>query len=199
MIDNIFGYKTNLLILRFLTKFDNQFFTPDEIAKEIWAGLRNVKDSLRTLTYEKILEKKISLNRAHYKFAIKSPLTGLIYNLFEEERRRVALRTSKIYKILSEIESKVIKTLGLNLVDIILFGSISKGRDTVNSDIDLCVLVEQHNQLDEKKLRALSFENKFSNEIQFHIFTLDDFIRGKENNPLIKNILRDGISLKIGE
>ncbi|MCK4589911.1 MAG: nucleotidyltransferase domain-containing protein [Nanoarchaeota archaeon] len=200
MLDHIFSNKTNIRILRFLTKFDNQFFSIEEIAKEIGAGLKNVYDSLKILHYEGTLTRKTATDKMYYKFIIDSPITRSIAELFKEERKRLPLKTTKFYKILSEIELKIIKIAGKNLVDIFLFGSISKGRDTPKSDIDLCVLIEKHNPRIEQKIKSLSFENNYSNEIQFHIFTINEFIPAvrKKQNPLIKNIVRDGLSLKIG-
>ncbi len=200
MIDNIFGNKTNVLVLRFLAKFNNQFFTKEEIAKEIGAGPRNVYDSLQALSYEKILTKKYTTGKLFYKFVVDSKVKELIYSLFQEERERLPLKTTKFYKLISEIESKIIKIVGSNLVDIFLFGSVAKGRDTETSDIDLCVLLDKHNSKVEKKITTMSFDKKFSREVQMHIFTASELLEGQKNkNPLVMNILRDGLSLKIGK
>lgn len=200
MIDNLLGNKTNILILRFLAKFENQFFPIEEIAGETGAGFRNVYDSLRILVNENVLKAKITKGRAHYKFDIDSKVNQLISNLFEEERKRLLFRNNHIYKVLSEIESKIIKAAGSDLIDIFLFGSVAKGRDTINSDIDLCVLVKEKDPKLLDKIRSIQFDRKFKHEMQIHVFTSKEFIDAdKNNNPLIKNILRDGLSLKIGK
>lgn len=197
MIDNVFSNRTNVLILRFLSKFDNQFFTKEEIAQEINAGLRNVYDSLKYLTYEKIVTKKVD-DKIYYRFVIDSKTKEIIHELFSEERNRLSLRILSLYKDLSEIEAKINKIAGINLVDIFLFGSIAKGRDTINSDIDLCVILNKHKKNIVNKIRSLSFE--FRREIQIHIFTSKEFLQAKQNkNQLVMNILRDGISLRIGK
>lgn len=200
MIDNILGNRTNILVLRFLIRFKDQFFPIEEIAKETGAGLRNIHDSLRTLTGENLLKIKSTLGRNYYKFQIDTKINELIALLFDEENKRLYFNSINIYKILSEIEAKINNIVGTNLIDIFLFGSVAKGRDTVNSDIDLCVLVERKDQSLLTKLRSLQFDNKFKNEIQIHTFTNKEFIDANKNeNPLVKNILRDGLSLKIGK
>lgn len=198
MIDNLLGNKTNTLILRFLTKFDNQFFSIEEIAKETGAGLRNVYDSLRILSHESILMKRVTSGKVHYKFVVDSKVKDLIYQLFGEEKKRLFLKTNQMYKVISEIESKIIKIAGSNLIDIFLFGSVAKGRDTIGSDIDLCVLIKKKDPKVKEKIKAISLDKK--NNLQMHIFTSEEFISADKNgNPLVKNILRDGLSLKIGK
>lgn len=200
MLDTLLGNKTNILVLRFLTRFENQFFPIDEIARETGAGLRNVYDALRILAHEQVVKTKVTGGRIYYKFDVDSKVKQLIFNLFEEERSRLLLKTNHIYKILSEIESRIIKGVGSNLIDIFLFGSIAKGRDTVNSDIDICVLVKKKDPFQLNKIRIIQFDNKFKHQIEIHVFTSKEFIDGSKNeNSLIKNIIRDGISLRIGK
>jgi len=200
MIDNLLGNKTNMLVLRFLTKFDNQFFSIEEIAKETGAGLRNIYDSLKILHYEGMIIKSASPGKANYKFIVDSKVKELVYRLFEEERKRLFLRTTKLYKTLSEIESRIIKAAGPNLINIFLFGSMAKGRDTINSDIDLCVIIEKRDSKIVEKIKAVSFENKYSNDIQIHVFTSKEFISADKNRtPLVRDIIKDGLSLKISK
>ena len=200
MLDNLLGNKTNILVLRFLTKFQNQFFPIEEIADEVGAGLRNVYDSLRILTNENILKTKTNKGRVYYRFDVDSNVKKLIFNLFEEERQRLFFKANAIYKVLSEIELRIIKSVGSNLIDIFLFGSIAKGRDTTNSDIDLCILVKEKDSRLLDKIRTIQFDEKFKRDMQIHVFTSKEFIDGDKNeNPLIKDILRDGLSLKIGK
>ena len=72
MIDNILANKTNILILRFLIRFENQTFTAEDIANSTGAGKRNLYDSLNILSYEKIVAKKSVNNRVYYQFIADS-------------------------------------------------------------------------------------------------------------------------------
>lgn len=198
MIESVLGNKTNILVLRFLIKFKNQFFAADEISKELGVGLRNTYDSLNMLSYGGILSKRFSQGKIYYKFLVGSSIQEFISLLFEEEHKRISLQNTSYYKIISEIESKIIKIAGSDLVDIILYGSVAKGRDTLASDIDICVLLNKGNEKIKREIANLAFETKYKKEIQIHVFTSKEFISA-DKNPLVKEIIRDGMSLKVGK
>ncbi len=200
MIDNILGNKTSILVLRFLIRFNGEFFPADEISKATGAGLRNVYDSLKALSYDNIVSKKLTNGKIHYRFIIDSSFKRTISNLFEEEQNRLFLRNINFYKMISEIESNIIKIAGGNLVEIILYGSVAKGRDTINSDIDFCVLINKEDEKLKIAIRKLTYENKFKREIQIHVFTSKEFKEAyQKENPLVLNIVREGASLKVGK
>ena len=91
MIDNILGNRTCILVLRFLTKFENQFFSADEISKATGAGLRNVYDALASLSYERIASNRFTKGKIYYKFRVDSSVKKSISLIFEDERTKVWL------------------------------------------------------------------------------------------------------------
>lgn len=199
MIESIFGNKTNVLILRLLTRFKNEALSAEQISAQTGAGLRNVYDSLISLVHENVLIKDNSSRTAYYKFIVNSKINELINDMFEEERTRLYLNTNKTYRTIAEIESKIIKVLGSNLVDILLFGSVAKGKETYGSDIDICILIEREDDAAVNNVKSALFSLKLKNEIQPHVFTIRTFLKAKEQgNPLVESIIRDGISLKLG-
>lgn len=194
MLDTILGTKTNILILRLFTKFHSQSFSVEDIVKETCAGQRNIYKALGCLVSQRILIK----NGRFYRFILNSSISQLIYSLFEEERRRFFL-PMPFYKILAEIESKITLSLKQNLMDVFIFGSVAKGRASIDSDIDICVLVADKTPDVESKIREIGYAHDFPNEVHFHVFTGDEFLDAKSNgNPLILDIIRDGLSLKMG-
>lgn len=197
MIDNILGNRTNILVLRFLTRFKDQFFSADEIAKETSAGLKNVYDTLKMLSYEGLISEKKLKGKIYYKYIVDSSTKESIFRIFEEERRKVFLHNNSFYKIISELESNIVKIAGSDLVDIILYGSLAKGSETINSDIDLCVLIQEDDPGLKKKIIGLSFENKFDRDLQIQVFSSKEFLSANKN-PLVQNIMREGLSLKMG-
>ena len=200
MIDNILGNKTSILVLRFLIRFNGEFFPADEISKATGAGLRNVYDSLNALSYDNLVSKKAVHGKILYQFVVDSSFKRTISNLFQEEQNKLFLKNIVFYKLLSEIESKIIKIAGSNLVEIILYGSVAKGRDTINSDLDLCVLINKDDEKFKTAIKRLAYDHKFKREIQIHVFTSEEFKKAyKNDNPLILNISREGASLKVGE
>ena len=103
MIDNIFGNKTNVLVLRFLTRFANEFYPATEISEETGAGLRNVHDSLKMLSYAGVLSKRLSNGKIYYKFVADTIFNAFIHDIFSEERKRLFLQRTKLHKVLYEI------------------------------------------------------------------------------------------------
>lgn len=200
MIDTILGNKTSILVLRFLTRFNGEFFPADEISKATGAGLRNVYDSLKALSYDNIVSKRVAKGKIHYRFIVDSSFKRTILNLFEEEHKKLFLKNITFYKLLSEIESNIIKIAGSNLVEIILYGSVAKGRDTINSDIDICVLINKDNEKLKTAIKRLAYDHKFKREIQIQVLTSEEFKEAYKNeNPLTLNITREGASLKVGD
>jgi predicted nucleotidyltransferase len=200
MIDNIFGSKTNILVLRFLSRFKNQFFTPDEVSKATLAGKRNVYDSINQLFFEEILTKKIAAGKTYYSFMANTKANEFISGIFNEENKKRFIRSIANYKLISEAEAKLIKSGGSEIIDIMLFGSAAKGTDTEKSDIDLCVIIKKDDEKLKKKLEMIGIENNFKKEVQVHVFTENQFNSAvKSKNSLVMNILREGMSLKGGK
>ena len=79
MIDAILGNKTNIIILRFLTKFDSQFFPVEEIVKGTGCGLRNIHDSIKYLLHEGIIDIKTVSIKKYYRFMVDSKTKEIIY------------------------------------------------------------------------------------------------------------------------
>lgn len=146
------------------------------------------------------MESKANAGKIYFKFNVDSKFKDVLKVLFDEERKQLYLRNIGTYKALSEIEAKIIKLAGSNLAEILLFGSVAKGRDTSDSDIDICLLIRKEDKSLRQSIRTLSLDNKSEHEVQIHIFTLEEFMLARRNkNPLVEDILKDGLSLKIGK
>lgn len=110
-------------IILFLGDYpENKFFTK-EIAEKLNISLGGTHNALKYLVKEKIIEQEQKGNMKFY--------------CINEENSLV-----KQFKITSAIEelSLLIKKIKDDCINIILFGSASRGEQTVDSDIDLFVL-----------------------------------------------------------
>ena len=94
----------------------------------------------------------------------------------------------KIYFILIDISSELSNLKGLE--QIYLFGSYAKLIYTEKSDIDLAV-VTKGNQIKIKE-KVKKIEKKYNKIIELHFFDSKDM---KQNDPFIKDILRNGVKL----
>lgn len=113
-------------------------------------------------------------------------------------------RLNKEHQLYEEIKSIVSKTIGLeselkSLIDKLdkvecafIFGSIAKGTENSNSDVDL-MLIGDVNQ--DSLTSALSLmEGKIAREINYHIYSsLEVHKKMKENNNFLSNIFSSPI------
>lgn len=103
----------------------------------------------------------------------------------------------KITYSLRELNKKdLILSLKNNSSHVVLFGSVAKGLDEENSDIDLLIISD-----DKKKIKDILFniQDKFDREINYHIFSWSEWKKQKtENKAFYQDIISTGINL-IGE
>ena len=77
-----------------------------------------------------------------------------------------------------------------NLTSIILFGSLAKGEDSQESDIDILIIGKQ------KHLGIGEFEDKLNKEITLHFFSWSEWNeKAKEDHPFYYEIINHGIPL----
>ncbi len=101
---------------------------------------------------------------------------------------------SKItYNIRQLLKSGLIEFLKNNLANvtsIILFGSLAKGEDDNESDIDILIIGKQ------KHLSLSEFEDKLNKEITLHFFSWSEWnSKAKEDHPFYYEIINYGIPL----
>ncbi|MEK6913705.1 MAG: nucleotidyltransferase domain-containing protein [Nanoarchaeota archaeon] len=154
---------------------------------------------------------KIHLREFSRKMKISLNTSQRFLNLFLEqgfiqESREANLRyfkanlnslTFKYLKIafsLKELESSgLIDYLTNKFIQIVLFGSIAKGEDDINSDVDLvCIGLK-------KELDLFEFSKKLKKEINVHFFNPAQWKKQKqENKAFYQDVISTGINL-IGE
>ena len=85
---------------------------------------------------------------------------------------------------------EILKTHGIGVWRVYLYGSYVKGKYTKNSDIDLAIFLDL-NELDgfEEDALLMKLRRKVDLSIEPHSFAKTDF---DPSNPLIKEILKTG-------
>jgi len=77
-----------------------------------------------------------------------------------------------------------------NVTSIILFGSLAKGEDSEESDIDILIIGKQ------KHLNLKNFEDKLKKEITLHFFSWSEWNdKAKEDHPFYYELISHGIPL----
>lgn len=184
LLDDIFGSKSKVRILRLLFKYPEREFTEREIAKMIGMSQNTVNVTLadlrktNTLSYRKI-------GRANtYIVCRKSILFPFLKNIFEGEK-----------KIRQDI-IKELKSATRPFISSILFGSFAQNNENYESDLDLLVIVEDKRNakgtLDKLKDDLL---RKFNVPASIVLLTPRELIN-KWNTPYMKEARRNHVVIK---
>ena len=98
----------------------------------------------------------------------------------------------KIYYLIIDISYSLANLKGITRV--YLFGSYAKLIYTEKSDVDLALILENHNKALVNQLKALvnKIEKRYNKNIELHFFEKKDM---KQKDPLIKEILRNNVVL----
>lgn len=148
--------------------------------------------------YFREIAKNLNKEPSHYQRYLDNLVEDRI--LLDERRGNMRFfRLNKEHPLYEEIKSIISKTSGLEnelkeLVDKLdnvecafIFGSIAKGTENNNSDIDL-MLIGNINQ-DALVTMISSLEGKIAREINYHIYSSQEIIKKiKEKNNFISNI-----------
>jgi predicted nucleotidyltransferase len=136
--------------------------------------------------------KIILINKKLYSPNLNNPLIQQII----KERGKISNLPLKIQYIIMEFIERIFKLKHIN--NIIIFGSYSKLIFTEKSDIDIAIIfsnnVKERNKIEKKILNyEENFSKKYKKNIQTHFFIKSDLTH--KEDPLIKDILRNGIEL----
>jgi len=188
-MEMVLGSKVKVKILRIMFRFPDKTFTGRELAgltKEV--SSMAVSKSIRDLTSMNLVGMEhhgnsnlLKLNKSSYLF---EPLKSLF---LAEEATIIRLKE----KIKKHLNLPCIKTAAI-------FGSVAKGNEEINSDIDLFIITDNKkltNEILEKLQKEINME--FGNTIMSYIMTKKEF-NSKKNKSIIKNIIEDNI-LVIGD
>ncbi|MEW5693869.1 MAG: nucleotidyltransferase domain-containing protein [Candidatus Hydrogenedentota bacterium] len=90
--------------------------------------------------------------------------------------------------IIKNFINEVKKSIRINYM--YLFGSYAKGKDNINSDIDIAIISNDFTGFkfeDRKKINPIVL--KINTNLEVHPFTLDEY---KSNNPFLDEIISTG-------
>lgn len=101
--------------------------------------------------------------------------------------------------LITNIMADIYADIDAHIVDGYFFGSYAKGKETMHSDLDICLIVKKDKAIveaimEEKIDQYLDYYNV---KLSLYIVTEKEF-EEKKDSPLIKNILKEGVSIKNG-
>jgi predicted nucleotidyltransferase len=168
-------------IIKFILENKEKEFTIRELSIILKTDYKNTYDAVQKISNSLKINKK---GNASY-ISFKPKLTTLLYEIEQIRKENLVKKIKIIYKDIIKIENP--------FFIVIIFGSYAKGKQTKNSDIDLCLIHDN-----EKEIKEISNKLLIHPKINIQIFNYTEFIsmlKTKEFNVGHK-IRKDGIILK---
>lgn len=188
-IEIVFGSKVKIKILRIMFRFPDKTFTGRELA--------SLTKEVSSMAVSKSIKDLTSMNLVNLEHHGKSNLLKLNKNsyLFEPLKNLFLSEEATIIKL----KEKIKKHLSIYYIKTVaIFGSVAKGEEKINSDIDLFIITDNKrltNEAMEKLQKEINME--FGNILMPYIMTKEEF-KNKKNKPIMKNIIENNI-LIIGD
>ncbi len=191
--------KINVLIL--VDDTDSQKMSKDELKERLSTVIaQTATDIDKNLTPETILLTEVwqSCYDAKYELLQMIAMSAPVY----DTGMLAAIKIAEIHKTM------VLKKFEKYIIAYILAGSLVQGKATLQSDIDVCIIIDD---TDVKKMTRTELKDKLraiiigmgidagkmtgiENKINIQVWILTDFWEGiKEANPVFFTFLRDGI------
>ena len=101
-------------------------------------------------------------------------------------------------EIFNEVVDAILSVLGDGALKIILYGSVARGDNTPESDVDIAVITAtQHDLRDRDKLLDVIVPLDLKHDTLFSVMTIDsyDFFVRKHEIPFYMNVHKEGITL----
>ena len=101
-------------------------------------------------------------------------------------------------EILEELSNRIVEIINSNIEKVILYGSVARGTNDKDSDVDIMVIVK--NELDkftEDKLSDFIVDMNLKYDKVFSVIDVNvhEFIKWADTLPFYKNVNREGIVL----
>ncbi|MFA6023500.1 MAG: nucleotidyltransferase domain-containing protein [Candidatus Pacearchaeota archaeon] len=194
MIETILGNKTTFRLLRCMSLSPNQFYTAPELYNIVKAGHSSIDQCLRKMTFFNLLLVE-GTKRKRYKLNLENSVIVTMSLFFKKEKELFFYLDVPFLSKLSDFVNDCVTNIS-EIDDIILFGSVAKGKARENSDTDICFIVSKKSSTIELELTKLIHKYK-DLKIEHHIFSIDDFHKGKNDKKgLIYDVEKDGFSIK---
>jgi predicted nucleotidyltransferase len=184
LLENVYGTKNKIKILRHLYKHKNWEFNITELSRDL-----NINKGITSRIVNDLEENNIvTINRKGnillFRLNKSSKLVNrLVIPVFEEESR---FYKNILKRLVRKIKSKNVKS-------IIVYGSVAADKARPTSDIDVLIIVIRESTNLEKGIKEVT-SNLVKEDLLLHvdIMTIKEFRKGyKENEPLIKSILKN--------
>lgn len=189
--DDILSSKIRIAVLRLFLRYSSKRFSGREIARLLKSSPSNALKTLELFSRHGLVHKarigkasEWTLNKRHF-------LSGRFSFLLKLDEDAMAVLRQKIRTAFSGKK---------NIVRIVIFGSIAKGEEKPDSDIDLFILVKEKKHKKEALLIIDKLNESliplFGNVISAIIYSLKE-LKSKKELGLVQHINEEGKTLLI--
>ncbi len=195
MFERLFGSKVGVKVLLEFGRKPHKEFYLNELSKTLKIGLGRTKAILDDLADSKILVKRKSGNRVLFKLNENNSLSFEVIK-FANLNALTALN-ERFRTAVTNFSKDCERILRDNLVSIIVFGSVVKGKATKYSDIDILVIVHKtltevaRDELHKSFSKILDVFAKITQEV---VLTEKEFMEDYERgDDFLFNVMKDGV------
>lgn len=195
-LEDILGKEAKIKILRSL--FDKPTsYTRKELEEETGLSTGAVHSALKDLQRNEIVAELKGKGKKRFYKANKNgnPIVRSLSELFNQEKfsEREESIPSHHWNRLAGVTKTLRKTLGDELLRVILFGSLARGEATPDSDIDLLIVLKEVPENDIRNVVRPKLRSKWDADFSLLVRSQEqlDEMR-KEGTALYEEIQRDG-------
>lgn len=146
-------------ILNLLIQNKSKQFTIKEVSKILKIDYKNTYEAVKHIEHSINIDKR---SNASY-LSFKPIFNNDVFVVENKRKEQIIKKIPLIYKDLKSIKNPFFIP--------VLFGSFAKGSETKFSDIDICIIHDNEEEV-KKIIRILSIHSK----LELHIFTYNEFI-----------------------
>jgi predicted nucleotidyltransferase len=190
-LDDVFSNPNHVRVLRHLILYPSPVITGRGLARELGMSHVTCIRSLNALASLGIVNQKTVGTSTVYELPADSVVvTRILKPAFEEES-----------KLLEGLASTLLEGIRSKVLSAYLFGSVARGDDTTESDVDILLVLKQgaDKKAVENRLAGNSSAAYRLYRVGINVITYayDEFQQMKQKgHPLVREVLSDGIFLK---
>lgn len=187
--------KESMLLLFFLSNYD-RLLNVREVSRQTGASRSTVSRMLGELRSRRILAKREVGNQVFYSLNAKNPLAlnmcVLAFGLTYDELRI----SGSLSRQINSFVGSCAKSMGEEVLSIVLFGSTARGEAGKTSDVDILVILRSLEEGRKVDAIAQSINASYINRISPTTMTMTSFAAElKTENLLYVKIVKEGIPI----
>ena len=195
LLDVCLGTRSAWKILLLTAETPGKALSRKQIQEYTKIGNKVLVKFLKVLKKFDLLQENKIGRQFFYKMNMASPYAAALIELVKIEKKQLNNPYFATVVILREFVYELTNFDFEQVKKVILFGSVAKHTATIESDVDVAVVLKERNPKMELEISALcgKLEERFKRKLQVHYFAEKEFANRK--NKLDEEIVKDGVEL----